>query len=35
MALALVAWRVRIISSVMTLPGVKAEGLTPYSSDTA
>ncbi len=31
--LAFAAWRVPVISSVMTLPSVKAEAVTPYSAD--
>ena len=27
------AWRLRVIRSVMTLPGLKAEALTPYSAE--
>lgn len=32
-ALGVAAWRVPVIRSVMTVPGVKAEALTPYSAD--
>ncbi|MFI4890745.1 MAG: MFS transporter [Steroidobacterales bacterium] len=33
LTLALVAWRIPVISSVMTLPSVKGEAVTPYSAD--
>jgi hypothetical protein len=32
-ALALVAWRLAVIRSITTLPTLKAEAITPYSSD--
>jgi MFS family permease len=35
LALCLLGWRVRTITSVHTLPGVRAEGVTPYAADSA